>query len=186
MHIKNTGFVNMANDDLRSGALLKLFDTLKESQDNLQHAVDRQSNTITTLTSYLKEGVQLSEIKKLLEEHDKEAASQLEDLDTCTGAINTKSEALEKSNTAIITLLTSIKSRIDKVFIVIGVTFALLTVSYFVVRGNIDNIVDNKVKTSMSVPAPTGYDMVGVDQQILKELQNIRDDIKRLHPEPRK
>jgi hypothetical protein len=30
---------------------------------------------------------------------------------------------------------------------------------------------------------PSGYDTIGVDQQILKELKDIRDDIKRIHPE---
>jgi DNA-binding transcriptional MerR regulator len=172
----------MANDDLRSGALLKLFDTLKESQDNLQHAVDRQSNTITTLTSYLKEGVQLAEIKKIIEEHDKEASEKLEDLDSCTGTINTKSEALEKSNATIISLLASLKSRTDKVLITIGVAFALVVMSYFFVKSNVDSMIDTKIKAS-SVTMPSGYDTIGVDQQILKELKDIRDDIKRIHPE---
>lgn len=170
----------MANDDFRSNATLKLFDILKESQDNIQHAVDRHTNAITTLTSYLKEGVQLGEIKKLIEEHEKETSSTLDEIDTCTGAINTKSESLEKSNAGIMSLLATIKSRIDKVFIVVGVVMALLTLSYFVVRGNIEGIIDQKIKTSVSIP---GHDPSAANQQIFRELQNMRDDIKRLHPE---
>jgi len=162
---------------------LKLFEMLKDAQYGTQQNLEKQTVAIATLSSYLKEGVQLEEIKKMVEEHDKESGNVLNDIDSCTEAINKRSESLDTNLSSKIDVATNkidtVKSRIDKIIIVIGVAFALLAISYFVVRSNIESIIDKQIK--ISSPAPT-YDVEAIDKQILQQLKEIREEMKRLHP----
>lgn len=167
----------MMNNEANAAFYLKLFEMLKDAQNGTQQTLNKQSDAIASLMSYLKEGVQLDEIKKMIEDHDKEAVTTLTEIDTCTEAINKRSESLELK---IVGLLQTIKSRIDKTLIVITVVFSLMAISYLFVKNNVENMIDAKIGKPSIVQ---GYDAVGVDQQILSELKNIRDDIKRLHPE---
>lgn len=170
----------MMNNEANAAFYLKLFDMLKDAQLGTQQTLNKQSETITTLTSYLKEGVQLEEIKKIFEEHDKESLSEI---DSCTETINKRSVSIETAFSikldSVMNILHVIKSRIDKMFIVVAVVVAVLAGSYFIVRASVEHMVDTKIST---ISSPPGYDTVSVDQQILKELKNIREDMKRLHP----
>jgi len=173
-------------DELRANAafFLKLFDMLKEAQQGTRETLDKQSTAITTLTSYLREGVQLAEIKKLVEDHDKEATGVLNEIDTCTEAINKKSETIEKTMSekmdVVIGLLSNVKSRLEKVIIVVIVAFSLMALSYLFVRNNIENMIDTKTKSTIT-SVDNDYDAKGTDDKILKMLKEIREDMLKFH-----
>jgi len=142
----------------------KLFDTLKESSDNnsntIQKLVEQQISLVSTV-----EKMPISDLKKLLEEHNKESA---DDIGQCEETVKTKSDII----------LDKVNELTTKVKLMIGVVVAAVALSgivYYIARYNID---DKKLSKEV--------------EQVIREeqskehhiiIEEIRKEIRKLHPE---
>jgi len=106
----------------------KLFDTLKEaskdSNTSLQILITQQQE----LVNHVK-GLPIAELHQALKDHDTKSK---DDIDTCTEAVETKTDSILK-------IVSIIESKIGKMITVVVVAFSLLAGSYVFIRSVVDN-----------------------------------------------
>jgi ABC-type Na+ efflux pump permease subunit len=166
----NTVDTNRITTDL----VVKLFDTLKESNSHLKSSVEKQTEAILHLTSFMKEGVKPDELKKIIETHDSNAAgaiTTLKDIDTCTETIQDKSNI-------ILTLIEGLSKKVTTMITIVCIAFSLMVVSYIFVSNSMDKMVFEKITKVMETKMPATDKNT---KNILTEIENIRKEMERLH-----
>ena len=157
---------------IQTEVVLKLFDTLRDSNGHLKATIDKQTEAIVHLSHLMREGTKPAEVKALLEKHNESAGAQLNDIDTCTDTINDKSDT-------ILNVLQSVSKKINNTLIVICVAFSLLIISYYYVRSHVDVLVDKKIKANIEqivkIPAE--------NKQLINEIEKLRKEIEELKRE---
>ena len=166
----------MSNDDrngrLATEVILKLFDTLKESSKDVKTSVEKQTDAIVHLSSLLKEGVTLDEIKKIIDEHNIHSGKHLDDIDTCAGTI-------EDNSTVILQVLKGLSKKVSTMIIVVVVTFALMAISYLFVSNSVETIIKNKIEESIKTEETYMYDPS--HNELLEQIEKIKKQMEKLN-----
>lgn len=103
--------------------LIKLFDTLKESNketSNLCHALLQNQNDIS---NYIK-NLPMEEVKQLLKDHAKESSAEI---DSCT-------ETVEEKTNGVMEEIKNLKIKVNRMILVVIVAFTILSGSYVIIR----------------------------------------------------
>jgi len=162
----------MSNEDtsrITADLVLKLFDTLKDSNSHLKHSVEKQTDAIIHLTGLLKEGVKPSDLKKIIDEYNMHSSSHLDNIDTCTGTIKSKSDV-------ILSLLKVLSKKINTMILVVSISAGLMTMAYFFVSNSVNNIVDKKIEYKIQKTEPNL-----TEKAILKQIEEIKKQIGTYH-----
>lgn len=168
--------MNDLDSRIATDLIVKLFDTLKESNSHLKSSVEKQTEAIIHLTSFIKEGVKPEDIKKLIENHNvqaDDAIDKINDIDTCTETIQDKSNV-------ILELLGSLSKKVTTMITIVCIAFSLMVISYIFVSNSMDKMVYEKITKAINTQVP------GTDKNtrnILNEIENIRKEMQRLHSE---
>jgi DNA-binding transcriptional MerR regulator len=151
--------------------IIKLFDTLKESNTDLKANVNKQTDAIVHLSSLLKEGVTLDELKRILDEHNTHAGKHLDTIDTCT-------ESIQDNSGKILSTLSRMGKRVNTMIIVVVVTFSLMAISYLFVSSSVENMIKTEIKKSVSTEESYIYDPG--HNQITHQIDELRQMIENL------
>ena len=109
----------MSNEtELRENFILRLFDSIKESNTSVINTISKQTDALDSLGNIVKEGVQNEELKEIIKEHVKENRD----------------------------LLNKLFSRVNIMIACVSIAFTITAVSYFIVKSSVDNVIDNKLK----------------------------------------
>jgi hypothetical protein len=193
---------DMDTNRVTTDIVLKLFDTIRDSNLNLKTSVEKQTDAIVHftsllregvkpedikklvekqtdaiihLTSLIKEGVKPEEIKKIVEAHDSSTVSTLTKVDTCTETIQDKSNV-------ILDILSVLNKRVMTMITIVCIAFSLMTVSYFVVSNSMDKMVYQKITKAIETQIPKTFSDKNAND-IFREIESIRKEIKKFHNE---
>lgn len=165
--------MNEMDSRIPTELIVKLFDTLKESNKDVKATVDKQTDAIVHLSSLIKEGVKPEDLKKILEEHHLHSGKHLDDIDTCTETINDNSGK-------ILTLLKGMTKKINTMILVVSITFGLMVISYLFVSNSVETMIKTQIDKSIQSEENAFYDEHG---DISKQIDEIREMIRGFHGE---
>jgi DNA-binding transcriptional MerR regulator len=150
---------------VKEDILTSLFSMFRDSLNQVYSRMDKQADAILALERTLKEGVQLGEIKQLLTE----AGRTMQDVDTCTETISTRSDALtEYLKKELMPKINDIHGKLWKVIAAIVIAFALLTAVYFVGRFTVEK------KETTAIEQNIGKE---IDKKLEQRLSTIEQEI---------
>ena len=159
---------NDTNGRVATEVVLKLFDTLRESSKDVRVSVEKQTDAIVHLSSLLKEGVTLDELKKIIDTHSEHSGKHLEDLDTCT-------ESIQDNSGKILSLLKGMNKRVNIMIMIVAITFSLMTISYLYVSNSVEHMIKAQIEKSINEEEPIIYD----DHDDLKQqIEDLREEIR--------
>jgi len=161
------------HDDVRlsQDITVRLFETLKESNEKLREQAEKQTMAIEALSRHIREGVQLSEIKELL----KGEKEQIENVDECTETISDRSDEIIKIlkedilvilRADVIKALQELKTKVTRMITIVTVVVSLLAVTYVFTRSVIDY---QQISPSKQ------------NEEILKQMDEIKKTIQEFH-----
>lgn len=165
--------MNEMDSRIPTELIVKLFDTLKESNKDVKITVDKQTDAIVHLSSLLKEGVTLDDLKKLIEEHHTHSGGHLDDIDTCT-------ETIEDNSKTILGLLKSMSKRVNTMIIVVIITFSVMAISYLFVSNSVEHMIKNQIDESIHTEESIFEDD---HSNISKQIEEMRKMIRGFHDE---
>jgi len=113
--------------------LLKLFETLKESSDKNEEATQQLMVQQLELVGHIKY-LPIEDLKQALKDHAKNSA---EGIDLCTETVKITSEDLMAE-------VKRLASKVNKMILVVLVTFTVLTTTYVFISDVVDHKVDHK------------------------------------------
>ena len=135
---------------------IKLFETLSDSNKKVQEQLEKQTEALDGLVRQLREGVQLSEIKNLIQSGEE----QIDEIDSCTEAVSDRSDEIVKIlRDEVLKVLIDLRDKLVKVITVIVVAFSLTTMGYFIVKAYID----------YTAPAKSEFSIIEKDIEGLKK-----------------
>ena len=109
----------MANEsELRENFILRLFDTIKESNNIVINTISKQTDALDSFGAVVKEGVQNEELKDIIKDHNKVSNEKLNKL----------------------------TSKVNIMIACVSIAFTISAVSYFIVRSSIDNIINKRLE----------------------------------------
>lgn len=144
--------------ELRESFILRLFDTIKDSNINVVNTLSKQTDALDTLGDVVKEGVQNEELKKLIEKHSTESESKISKL----------------------------FSRVNIMIACVSIAFGISAISYFVVRSSVDNMINKRLEEHSITM--TADDIIRDDnhEDLENKIEEILKLIKTLHKEDEK
>lgn len=152
---------------LKEDALTQLFEMFRYSHAQIQKTIDKQTDAILGLERLLREGVQLEEIKTLLQEEGK----IITNLNNFSDSINNKNDNIIKIlNDKIIVKLDMIHSKLWKVLTIITLLMSLISVTAIITTIVTKNIDKEKHFEKF------------VEQIINEKFKTIEERIEELHP----
>ena len=109
----------MTNEsELRENFILRLFDTIKESNNIVINTISKQTDALDSFGAVVKEGVQNEELKDMIQTHNKVSNEKLNKL----------------------------TSKVNIMIACVSIAFTISAVSYFIVRSSIDNIINKRLE----------------------------------------
>jgi len=105
-------------DNLREDFILRLFDTIKESNTSVINTISKQTDALDSLGDIVKEGVQNEELKEILKEHSDESSE----------------------------VHSRLFARVNIMIACVTIAFAISAISYFVVRSSVDTMINNRLE----------------------------------------
>jgi hypothetical protein len=158
----------MYEDNNNIAILVKLFETLKDSskrsEEMTQHLVMQQVELVNQIKN-----VPVEDLKGALKEHAKES---LNEFDACSGTIETRTSEIK-------IMLANILSRINKMILVVSVTFMLFGSIYTFARIVADDKTNHKVEAiKQEIKIEQDKMMNNMIEEIRKEMQQFhkKDD----------
>lgn len=152
--------------------ILTLFDTLKESNDNIGKAVEKQTDAIIKLSGFIKEGVQPEDLRKMIEDHHTHSGKHLDNIDTCT-------ETVEKNTNNIENILTKINSRVKTMITVVIASFAVLMISFIVANFYVKATVEREIAEKLEAVINQDEDENLTHYELIQEIERIRKEIQK-------
>jgi pyruvate/2-oxoglutarate dehydrogenase complex dihydrolipoamide acyltransferase (E2) component len=138
--------------------LLKLFATLKESSDKNEEATKQLILQQLELVGHIKH-LPIDDLRQALKEHAKDSE---ENIDACT-------ETVEVTGKDLMEEIKKLASKVNKMILIVLVTFTILTGAYVVIRSTADN------QENISTISEAQHHKI--------DLEIIRKEIRRLHDE---
>ena len=149
----------MANEsELRENFILRLFDTIKESNNIVINTISKQTDALNSFGAVVKEGVQNEELKDMIQTHNKVSNEKLNKL----------------------------TSKVNIMIACVSIAFTISAVSYFIVRSSIDNIINKRLEQHNIVMQDdehvreTNYtDLEFKINQVLKRIEELHKNDKK-------
>lgn len=135
----------MTNGYSNENFILRLFDSIKESNDIVINTVSKQTDFLDSLGDVIKEGVQNEELKEILKEHSKDT---------------------ERNQLKII-------SRVNIMIACVAISFALLVISYLFVSSSIDNRINSGLSSKTYIEENDNLE-IKIDR-LEKLIEDLRD-----------
>jgi len=142
---------------INTDIVLKLFDTLKETDKDLTAKIEKQTEALVSI------GHNINNIKDGVTQHLLDSKGL--------------AECSETTETTVKTILEKVKKMHKSVWImiaVVGISFSLMTIAYFVVRSSIEDIVHTKVKEMQNIPDS--------NIELIKQIEELKKQIEKLRP----
>jgi len=140
---------------MREDFILRLFDTIKESNSNVINTISKQTDAIESLSSVVKEGVKNEELKEIIVNH------------------------VELSNSKIDKLM----NRVGIMIACISIAFSISAISYFIVRSSVDTMI-NKKMNQHSVIMKDDQKSMNLDYERFEDrINKIIETMEKLHGE---
>jgi hypothetical protein len=152
--------------------LIKLFDTLKDSSKETQDLC-RAMLTNQTKIGGAMQGIPFDEIKTMLKDHAKESSKEI---DTC-------SETVEMKTDGIMEEVKALGNKVNRMILVVVVSFSIMTGGFFLIRYAAEQSVappDNWEERLRAIEEDQHED---IDNKLNKFMDEIRNEMRRLHPE---
>ena len=142
-------------NEIKENFILRLFDSIKESNVNVINTISKQTDVLDSLSIIVKEGVQNEELKDLLKEHSKESES----------------------------LLYKLFSKVNIMIACVSIAFTISAVSYFFIKSSVDHTIDKKIGQH-NISMKTDKDNRQSDHSYLeKQINEILKKIEKLDKE---
>jgi len=149
----------MTNEsELRENFILRLFDTIKESNNIVINTISKQTDALDSFGAVVKEGVQNEELKDIIKDHNKVSNEKLNKL----------------------------TSKVNIMIACVSIAFTISAVSYFIVRSSIDNIINKRLEQHNIVMQDdehvreTNYtDLEFKINQVLKRIEELHKNDKK-------
>lgn len=142
--------------------IIKLFDTLKESNTSLASKVEKQTDALVALGNKLdKINSKTENMSKSFDEHS-----------TTAKATNECTEETEEKVRLIWDKVKTMSKSVNTMIVVVCVAFGLLVMSYYFVRSNIETMIDKRIELT---------EKESIDHnKLTKEIEELKKQIERL------
>ena len=158
----------MANDSrIHTEVVLKLFDTLKDANDETKASINKQTEAIVFLSDMIRDSVKPEDVKAAIDEHHKHSGEHLDNIDTCT-------ETIEDNSTKILGILKTLCKRVNTMILVVIISFSLMVVSYIFVRSAVEKIVNNRLDEVQIESVDSGNHN---HQELLDQIEKLRKEL---------
>jgi predicted PurR-regulated permease PerM len=145
------GHTNMVENDSRvnTDLVIKLFDTLKESDSSLRYQVDKQTDAIVSLSN---------------------AVSAIKANSPKIDTIQNDAENTRKNTKSILEIVTGMSKSVKTMIIVVSVAFGLMTLAYFFVKSNVESMIDKKLQTTT--------ELIEENKGLLEQIESLKNQLK--------
>lgn len=141
----------MVENDSRvnTDLVIKLFDTLKESDSSLRYQVDKQTDAIVSLSN---------------------AVSAIKANSPKIDTIQNDAENTMKNTKSILEIVTGMSKSVKTMIIVVSVAFGLMTLAYFFVKSNVESMIDKKLQTTT--------ELIEENKGLLEQIESLKNQLK--------
>ena len=146
--------------------LVKLFETLKTSSDKNEEATRQLILQQLELVNQIK-SLPIEDLKLALKEHAKESTKEM---NACT-------EVVSVTSSDVMAELRSIRGKLTKMLIALGLVVSIATGGYFVIRATADNeeIIEKHITKQIDQMSDR------ISEERAKDLEEIRQQMRDLH-----